>query len=276
MVQRERVFRDEVAMKTNVLLAFFLAATFVAACPRSLLADKTEKQYRHAVQLFRNGDLENAAREFQEILRAKPDYEEARIFLSLTHSQLGQEAERKRDRTRAIAELREALRLEPDEAYWHSELAKLLNEQGDAEGAGKECAQAAELSPDDSGLESGCGLKASEQPENKGNENQENEGGAPPKVFKVGGDVSAPIPTDHAEPPYSEKARLVSLQGATTLWVVVNAQGTVEQARVVNAVGLGLDQCALRTIRTWKFKPATQKGVPVPVRIMVELSFRLF
>ena len=263
-------------MKANLLLALFLAATLVAAHPRILLANKIDKQYRQAVEMFRQGDLEGAACQFEEILRAKPKHEEAKIFLGLTYSQLGQDAERKGNRTRAIAELREALRLGPDEAYWHSALAKLLNAQGDPEGAAKECAQAAELSPEDSALASGCGLRTSEQPEKKDNENQENEGGAPPEVFKVGGDLSRPMPTYHPAPPYSEKARKVSFQGTTELWIVVNAQGTVEQTHIVKALGLGLDQNALRTVRTWKFKPATRNGVPVPVRVITEITFRLF
>jgi len=240
------------------------------------MANNIDKQYRQAVEMFRQGDLESAAREFEEILRAKPKHEKARIFLGLTHSQLGQEAERKGDRTRAIAEWREALLLEPDEAYWHSALAKLLNEQGDPEGAAKECAQAAKLSPEDSGLASGCGLRTSEQSEKKGNENQENEVAARPEGFKVGGPVSAPIPTHRQEPPYSEKARMVGFQGKTVLRMVVNAQGTVEQARIVKALGLGLDQRALRTVRTWKFKPAKRNGAPVPVLVMIEVSFRMY
>ncbi len=263
-------------MKANLLLALFLATTLVAAHPRILLANKIDKQYWQAVEMLRKGDLESAARQFEEILRAKPKYEKARIFLGLTYSQLGQEAERKGDRSRAIGELREALRLEPDEAYWHSALAQLLNAQGDLEGAAKECAQAAELSPEDSGLASGCGLRTSEQPETEENENQEKEGGARPEVFKVGGDVSPPIPTSHPAPPYSERARMVGFQGTAVLWVVVNAQGIVEQARVVRALGLGLDQSALRTVRTWKFEPATRNGVPVPVRVVIEVAFRLF
>lgn len=60
------------------------------------------------------------------------------------------------------------------------------------------------------------------------------------------------------------------------LWVVVGAQGDVEQETVAKPLGLGLDETALRTVRNWKFKPATRSGTPVPVRVMVEVSFRLF
>jgi periplasmic protein TonB len=69
---------------------------------------------------------------------------------------------------------------------------------------------------------------------------------------------------------------MVRYQGTAVLWIVVTAQGDVAQERLVKPLGLGLGQNALRTVRTWKFKPATRNGVPVPVRVMVEVSFRLF
>jgi TonB family protein len=40
-------------------------------------------------------------------------------------------------------------------------------------------------------------------------------------------------------------------------------------------VGEGLDESALKTLRKWKFKPAMKKGKPVPVTVMVEVTFRL-
>jgi Tfp pilus assembly protein PilF len=65
------------------------------------MADKTEKQYRQAAETLRRGDPETAEREFEEILRAKPKYAEARILLGVTHVLLGQKAEQKGDRIRA-------------------------------------------------------------------------------------------------------------------------------------------------------------------------------
>lgn len=259
-------------MKAKLLFALFLAGTLIIAYPQAVLADKTEKRYRHAVEIFRKGDLESAAREFEVILRAKPDNPKARTLLGVIHFRLGQRAEQNGDRARAVSELREALRLEPDEPYWHSELAKLLDAQGDADGAAKDCAEAAALSPDDSGLASGCGLKAVAPANPEGDENQKGWAGA----FSVSSEVSPPIPTHRPEPPYVEKARLVGFQGTTVLLVLVDSRGIVAQTRVVKALGLGLDQSALRTVRAWKFKPAMRNGVPVPVRVMVEITFRLY
>jgi protein TonB len=95
-------------------------------------------------------------------------------------------------------------------------------------------------------------------------------------AYSVGGNVTAPIPIYKPEPPYSEEARKAKYQGTVVLYIVVDAQGNVTDARVVKPLGLGLDEKALETVRTWKFKAGMRNGVPVAVRVMVEVSFRLF
>jgi TonB family protein len=96
-------------------------------------------------------------------------------------------------------------------------------------------------------------------------------------AYSVGGGVSAPIPIYKPEPAYSEEARKSKYQGTVVLWIVVDAQGNVvPDIRVVKPLGLGLDEKAVETVKTWKFKPGMRGGVPVPVRVMVEVTFRLF
>jgi TonB family protein len=101
-------------------------------------------------------------------------------------------------------------------------------------------------------------------------------GGTGGGVYSVGFGVSAPIPIYKPEPAYSEEARKAKYQGTVVLWIVVDAQGNVTDCRVVRPLGLGLDEKATETVRTWKFKPALRNGTPVPVRVIVEVSFRLF
>lgn len=95
-------------------------------------------------------------------------------------------------------------------------------------------------------------------------------------AYSVGGSVTAPIPIYKPEPPYSEEARKAKYQGTVVLYIIVDAQGNVTDARVVKPLGLGLDEKALDTVRTWKFKAGMRNGIPVAVRVMVEVSFRLF
>jgi protein TonB len=101
-------------------------------------------------------------------------------------------------------------------------------------------------------------------------------GGLGGGVYSVGGNVSEPVPIYEPDPPYSEQARKAKFQGTVVLAIVIDAQGNVRDPQVIKALGLGLDEEAINTVKTWKFKPAMRNGVPVPVRVTVEISFRLF
>jgi TonB family protein len=96
------------------------------------------------------------------------------------------------------------------------------------------------------------------------------------KVYPVGGDVTAPIPIYKPEPGYTKEARAAKLQGTDVLWTIVDASGSVADVGLVKALDKGLDESAMQTVRTWKFKPATKNGAPVPVKVVVETSFRIY
>lgn len=103
-----------------------------------------------------------------------------------------------------------------------------------------------------------------------------NSGPGGPGIYSPGNGVSAPVPLYKPEPPYSEEARKSKYQGTVNLWIVVDSQGRVSDVRIVKPLGMGLDEKAVETVRTWKFKPAMRSGAPVAVRVMVEIAFRLF
>jgi TonB family protein len=259
----------EFNMKENVPITLLVIGAIIVACPLALLANRIEEQYKHASELLWAGQLKEAQGELEAILRKKPNYRSAKVLLGLTLVKLSDQSEKKADLAGAVSQLREALRLDPEEAYWHSALARLLDAQGSGEEAAKECQLAARLSPDDTDLARGCGLGASLTI------------GKDITVPNVSGLVGTdgltrPVPESHPAPAYSEKARGVRLQGEVVLRLIVGAHGEVEQAAVEKPLGLGLDESALRTVRTWMFKPATLNGAPTRVRVTVEMSFRLF
>lgn len=98
-------------------------------------------------------------------------------------------------------------------------------------------------------------------------------GGGP---YSAGNGVSAPIPIFSPEPAYSEEARKAKFGGIVMLWIVVDAQGIVRNIRIAKPLGMNLDEEAVKTVSTWKFKPAMRQGAAVPVQVEVEVSFRLF
>jgi TonB family protein len=263
-------------MTRSILIILLSSVSIIGFSPQRLLADKTDERYKQACGLLMQGELQGAQTEFENILKKKPKYENAKIMLGVTLTKLSEQAEKKGDRTGALAELRRALELDGDEAYWHSALARLLKAQGDFGEAQKEWQQAAQLSPDDYALAQEAGSGASQTPKENDGSNPAVKTSATAGAYNVGGEVKAPFPISKPEPPYDEKSRKAHFQGTVAMEIMVNAQGGVEEASVLKAAGLGLDQNALRTVRTWKFQPATYRGTPVPVRIKVEVSFRLF
>src|SRR5437660_6288231 len=77
------------------------------------------------------------------------------------------------------------------------------------------------------------------------------------------------------DPQYTDEAREAKLQGRVILRVLVDADGRVAQIRIVQGIGLGLDERAEQAIRDWKFVPARDGARrAVPAWVTVEAVFR--
>jgi len=101
-------------------------------------------------------------------------------------------------------------------------------------------------------------------------------GGTGGGIFHVGGGVSAPRAIYSPDPEFSEEARKAKYQGTCTLELIVGADGLPSNIRVVGSLGMGLDEKAIETVKTWKFEPAMKDGHPVPVEIAIEVDFHLY
>jgi TonB family protein len=94
-------------------------------------------------------------------------------------------------------------------------------------------------------------------------------------VFRVGGGVSAPTLLFKVEPQYSEEARKAKFQGTVTLYIEVDPSGRATNIRVVQSLGLGLDEKAEEAVKQWKFRPGYKDGKPVTVAATIQVNFRL-
>jgi TonB family protein len=77
-------------------------------------------------------------------------------------------------------------------------------------------------------------------------------------------------------PGYSEEARRAKISGEVVLWIVIDERGNVVDEAIMKPAGSGLDEEALKTVRTWIFKPAALAGKPVKFRAVLGVTFRLF
>lgn len=94
-------------------------------------------------------------------------------------------------------------------------------------------------------------------------------------TFRPGGDVSAPVPTFHPEPKYTEEARKARIEGSVMLSLVVDPDGNTRNIKVVKSLDPGLDQKAIEAVSQWKFNPGKKSGTPVAIQAQIAVTFRL-
>ena len=90
------------------------------------------------------------------------------------------------------------------------------------------------------------------------------------------GGVTNPIPIVSPEAEFSDEARRNKFQGVCLISLIVDAHGYPRNPRVIQPLGMGLDQKALDAVEMYRFKPGRKDGRPVPVTITVAVNFRLF
>ena len=78
------------------------------------------------------------------------------------------------------------------------------------------------------------------------------------------------------DPRYTDEAREAKLQGKVTLRVLVGTDGRAAQIQMIQGIGMGLDDRAVESVRTWRFVPADDAARrTVPMWVTIEVVFRL-
>jgi protein TonB len=100
-----------------------------------------------------------------------------------------------------------------------------------------------------------------------------NTGGGPKRI---GGGVSAPVVIYSVDPEFSEEARKAKAAGNVMVNLWVDERGNPTHVRVVQGIGMGLDEKAAEAVKQYRFKPAMENGKPVTVEMNVEVTFHIF
>lgn len=87
--------------------------------------------------------------------------------------------------------------------------------------------------------------------------------------------VTPPSPVYTPEAPYGVEARYLRFSGTVVLRFTVDKTGHVSHVTIVKPAGLGLDDQAVKTVRTWRFRPGQLNGKPISVPLTVNCSFNL-
>ena len=83
-----------------------------------------------------------------------------------------------------------------------------------------------------------------------------------------------PLVVAQVPPVYPDMARMAELEGVVMVQIGIDERGNVVEATVVSGID-GLNQAAIGAVYKWKFRPAKQRGIPVPVRIVMPIRFVL-
>jgi TonB family protein len=84
-----------------------------------------------------------------------------------------------------------------------------------------------------------------------------------------------PVVTFEATPVYSEAGRAARISGTVVLRVRFTAEGTVKVLGVIQGLGYGLDESAIRTAESIRFTPASRDGQPVTFDTAARITFQL-
>jgi len=95
------------------------------------------------------------------------------------------------------------------------------------------------------------------------------------RIFQAGEDITPPKGLYTPDAPYTEEARRRGIEGKVELEIVVERSGNVSDVTVSQSLDPGLDASAVKTVRNWRFAPATRDGHPVRVAVHVEVNFKL-
>jgi protein TonB len=102
-------------------------------------------------------------------------------------------------------------------------------------------------------------------------------GGGSDSASRYRAGVTQPTCAYCPDPQYTDEAREAKVQGKITLRVLVSADGRAAQIRIIQGIGLGLDERAAEAVRGWKFIPARDAARrAVPTWVTIEAVFRLF
>ena len=95
---------------------------------------------------------------------------------------------------------------------------------------------------------------------------------SPKAPIRVGGKVKPPQVLFAPDPVYPVLARQARISGAVVIDAVIDTQGNVVEMQAVSGQPI-LAMAAMEALRRWKYEPTILGSEPVPVRLLVTITF---
>jgi TonB family protein len=94
------------------------------------------------------------------------------------------------------------------------------------------------------------------------------------QVYDLEKGMTPPRLIHQVYPAYNPGSRGVRIVGKVVIRLIVTSKGFPKDPSIVQGLADEVDQSALAAVKEWRFDPAQRDGMPVAVRIVVEINFR--
>ena len=92
-----------------------------------------------------------------------------------------------------------------------------------------------------------------------------------PVVYRVGGDVKVPVLAKKVDPHF-RRDHVEHQLGVLIVEAIIGRNGKLRDLKVLKGPQNSYTREALAAIQQWEYKPATRKGVPVDVYIVITVN----
>ena len=100
---------------------------------------------------------------------------------------------------------------------------------------------------------------------------------APGTVYKIGGDVSAPVVKHSVEAEFPKSANVPKGQSVICIvGLIVDPDGMPQNVHITRSGGKDFDASAVAAVQQYRFEPAKRAGHPVAVRLSIEVNFKKY
>lgn len=97
-----------------------------------------------------------------------------------------------------------------------------------------------------------------------------------PATNPTGPGITVPRGIYIPDPDYGESSRRWRINGGATVIAEIGTDGRVKRACLLDAVQPDLGEQAVKTIKTWRFQPASKDGEAIPYTVSIETDFKMF
>jgi periplasmic protein TonB len=98
---------------------------------------------------------------------------------------------------------------------------------------------------------------------------------APMFVSATQGNLEVPVPLRKVPPVYPFELKRAGITGNVSLSAIVDENGRVRDAEIVDSSDVAFRQPALDAVRQWTFQPARRNGESIAVRVNLPIHFNL-